>query len=150
MKICFHPHPPHHSGLEKAVENDKSETQSLNCGILYAFIPRTFPCGAEMQKAACIAECDIPVPGIPVPGNSSFFDGIGTGIEKIWYRKKSWNRSRNFFGTEKILGTGLEKFWYRKKVSESVSFRFWVSSHTVVNVKCPFHYGSCRSKNQWS
>ena len=35
------------------------------------------------------------------------------------------------FGTEKSLGTGLEKIWYRKKVSEPVSFRFWVSSHTV-------------------
>ena len=36
-------------------------------------------------------------------------------VEKIWYRKKSRNRSRKFFGTEKSLGTGLEKFWYRKK-----------------------------------
>ncbi len=41
---------------------------------------------------------------------------LGTGLEKFWYRKS--------------LGTGLEKIWYRKKVSEPVSFRFWVSSHT--------------------
>ena len=36
--------------------------------------------------------------------------------EKIWYRKKYrfWNR----------------KNWYRKKVSDSVSFRFLISSHT--------------------
>ena len=43
----------------------------------------------------------------PVPGNScsreffTFFDGIGTGIEKNWYQKN--------------LGTGIEKIWYRKK-----------------------------------
>ena len=53
----------------------------------------------------------------------SFFDGIGTGIGKIWYRKKSRNRSRKYlvpkkvsesvskkFGTEKSLGIGLGKF----------------------------------------
>ena len=77
----------------------------------------------------CVTECDIPVPGI-----LQFFDGIGTGIEKIWYRKKSRNRSRKNlvpkkvsepvsknFGTEKSLGIGLEKFWYRKKISKPVS-----------------------------
>ena len=35
------------------------------------------------------------------------FDGVGTGIGKIWYRNKSRNRSRKKFGTEKSLGTGL-------------------------------------------
>ena len=44
---------------------------------------------------------------------------IGFGIENIWYRKKYWIRYR--------------KIWYRKKVSDSVSFRFWVSSHTASN-----------------
>ena len=52
----------------------------------------------------------------------------GTSLEKIWYRKKSRNRSRKIlvpkkvsepvskkFGTEKSPGTGLGKFWYRKK-----------------------------------
>ena len=84
---------------------------------------------------------------IPVPGNSrsreffNFFDGIGTGIEKIWYRKKSRNRSRKKLvpkkvsepvseklGTEKSLGIGLEKIWYRKKISEPVLkfFRLFV------------------------
>ena len=33
-------------------------------------------------------------------------------------------------GIEKSIGFGIEKNWYRKKVSDSVSFRFWVSSHT--------------------
>ena len=55
---------------------------------------------------------------------------IGIGIGKIlvlkkyryWYRKK--------IGIEKSIGIGIEKNWYRKKVSVSVSFRFWVSSHT--------------------
>ena len=39
--------------------------------------------------------------------------------KKIWYRKKYRSQSR------KILVP-------KKKVSESVSFRFWVSSHTVL------------------
>jgi len=64
----------------------------------------------------------------PFPGIIQFFYGFGTGIEKIWYRKKSWNRSRKKLvpkkvsepvsaklGTEKSLGIGLEKIWYRKK-----------------------------------
>ena len=34
------------------------------------------------------------------------------------------------FGIEKSIGFGIKKIWYRKKVSDSVSFRFWVSSHT--------------------
>ena len=74
-------------------------------------------------------ECDVPVPGTPVPGNSSFFlmvsepeskkfgteKSLGTGIEKIWYRKRVSEPVSKNFGTEKSLGTGLEKFWYRKK-----------------------------------
>merc|ERR1712130_44148 len=52
----------------------------------------------------------------------NFFDGIGTGLEKIWYRKKSRNRSRKNlvpkkvpepvskkFRTEKSLTTGIKK-----------------------------------------
>ena len=68
---------------------------------------------------------------------------LGTGIEKIWYQKKSRNRSRKIlvpkkvsdsvskkFGTEnksrnrsrknlvpkKSLGIGLKKIWYRKSL----------------------------------
>ena len=70
-----------------------------------------------------------------------FFDGIGFGFEKFWYRKKYrirfrffWYRKkyrirfRNFlvskkvsdlvsifFGFEKSIGLGFETFWYRKK-----------------------------------
>ena len=49
------------------------------------------------------------------------------------------------FGIEKSIGFGIENIWYRKKyrilyrknlvsekVSDSVSFRFWVSSHTLM------------------
>ena len=46
---------------------------------------------------------------------------LGTGIEKIWYRKRVSEPVSKNFGTEKSLGTGLEKFWYRKKISEPVS-----------------------------
>ena len=65
---------------------------------------------------------------VPFPGFLYFFivsepvskkfgteKSLGTGLEKIWYRKKSQNRSRKKFGTEKSLGTGPEKIWYRKK-----------------------------------
>ena len=47
-----------------------------------------------------IAECDVPVPGIPGTGNFHFFGGIGTGIGKIWYRKK-------------VSEPVSEKIWYR-------------------------------------
>ena len=53
----------------------------------------------------------------PVSENFGTEKSIETGLEKIWYRKNSRNQSR------KIL--------VLKKVSESVSFRFWVLSHTV-------------------
>ena len=89
------------------------------------------------EKLFLNAECDIPVPGIPVPGNSSIFLMVsepvskkfgtekspGTGLEKIWYRKKSRNRSRKKlvpkkvpepvskkFSTEKSLTTGIKEY----------------------------------------
>ena len=46
-----------------------------------------------------------------VPGNCSFF---------WWYR----NRYRKKIGTGKSLGTGIGKIWYRKKVPEPVSEKF--------------------------
>jgi len=64
---------------------------------------------------------------------------LGTGLEKIWYRKKVSESVSKKFGTEKSLGIGLEKIWYRKKVSEPVSFRFWVSSHTDMYHILPHH-----------
>ena len=48
---------------------------------------------------------------VPVSSRSrdfcTFLDGIGTGLEKIWYRKKSWNRSRKNLVPKKSLGIGL-------------------------------------------
>ena len=43
--------------------------------------------------------------------------GTGTGNFFLWYR----NRYRKNFVPEKSLGTGIGKIWYRKKVSEPVS-----------------------------
>ena len=62
---------------------------------------------------------------------SNFLDSIGFAIEKIWYRKKYRIRYRKEFGIEKSIGIGIENIWYRKKDSDSVLFRFWLSSHTV-------------------
>ena len=47
---------------------------------------------------------------------------LGTGIGKIWYRKKVSEPVSEKFGTEKSTGIGIENIWYRKKVSVSVSF----------------------------
>ena len=71
-----------------------------------------------------------------VPGNCSFFwwyrnryrkklvpeKSLGTGIGKIWYRKKVSEPVSEKFGTEKSTGIGIGNIWYRKKVSVSVSF----------------------------
>ena len=35
-------------------------------------------------------------------------------------------------GIEKRIGFGIGQIWYLKKVSDSVSFRFGVSSHTAL------------------
>ena len=50
---------------------------------------------------------------VPVPGNFIFSGGIGTGIGKICYPKKSWNRYRKSLvlkkvpvSISKIFGTG--------------------------------------------
>ena len=74
-------------------------------------------------------ECDIPVLGIPVPGNSSIFlmvseleskifgteKSLGTGIENNWYRKKSRNRFRNNLVPKKIPELVSKKFGTEKK-----------------------------------
>ena len=96
--------------------------------------------------ALYLPKCDIPVPGIPVPGNSSIFlmvsepvskkfgteKSLGTGLEKIWYRKKSRNRSRKNlvpkkvpepvskkFSTEKSLTTGIKKIYMYFRLQRS-------------------------------
>ena len=70
-----------------------------------------------------------------------FFYGIGIGFGNFWYRKKYWYRFRKnlvsekvsvsvlkIFGIEKSIGIGFD-FLASVKVLDSVSFRFWVSSH---------------------
>ena len=55
---------------------------------------------------------------------------IGIGFETFpffWMVSDSVSKK---FGIEKSIRFGIEKCWYQKKVSDSVSFRFWVSSHT--------------------
>ena len=98
-----------------------------------------------MEEVSYTSEFDVPVPGIPGIGNFSFFwwyrnryrkklvpeKSLGTGIGKIWYRKKvsepvsekfstgkkSRNRYRKNLVPEKSLGTGIKYIWYRKKFS---------------------------------
>ena len=72
-----------------------------------------------MEAILYQSECDVPVPGIFI-----FFGGIGTGIGKIWYRKKYRYRYRKNLVPEKSTGIGIGKIWYRKKVSEPVSEKF--------------------------
>ena len=55
----------------------------------------------------------------PVSGIFHFFGGIGTGIEKNWYRKKVSEPVSEKFGTGK-----KSRNRYRKKVSEPVLNKF--------------------------
>ena len=60
-----------------------------------------------------------------------FSGGIGTGIGKIWYRKKVSEPVSVKFGTGKSTGIGIENIWYRKKYRYRYRLTFWVPSHTV-------------------
>ena len=122
----------------------------------------------------------------PVPGNFSFFwwyrnryrkqlvpeKSFGTGIGKIWYRKKvsepvsekfgtgkkSRNRYRKNLVPEKSLGTGIGKSWYRKKyryryrkylVPEKVSVSFKILG-TVTHWYPKKRFGSQKNYSGWS
>ena len=62
-----------------------------------------------MMMVTLFTECDVPVPGIPVPGNCSLFLMVSEPVsEKFGTEKKSRNRYRKKFGTEKSLGIGIE------------------------------------------
>ena len=108
-------------------------SNNINFFILFSYVYLTISC----QKFG------VGIGLVPFPGLLYFLDGIGTGLEKKLVPEKVPESVSEKFGTEKSLGIGLEKneyrkslgiglekIWYRKKVSESVSFRFWVSSHT--------------------
>ena len=84
-------------------------------------------------------ECDVPVPGI-----FHFFGGIGTGIGKIWYRKKvsepvsvkfgigikSRNRYRENLVPKKVSESVSKIFGTVKKYRYRYRLTFWVPSHT--------------------
>ena len=60
---------------------------------------------------------------VPEPGICHISGGIGTGIGKIWYRKKVSEPVSEKFGPEKSIGIGIENIWYRKKESVAVAFK---------------------------
>ena len=81
--------------------------------------------------------------------------GIGTGIGKIWYRKKVsepvsvkfgiGEKSRDRYCKNlvpgKSNGTGIGKIWYRQKVSELVSEKFWYREKVLELVSVKFGIG---------
>ena len=84
----------------------------------------------------------------PVLGIFHSFGGIGTGIGKNWYRKKSQNRYRKNlvpekvsepvsekFGTGKSLGAGISQIWYQKKSSELVSEKSGTEKSTGISIE---------------
>ena len=52
-------------------------------------------------------------------------------LVKFGIGKKYQNRNRNNLVPEKSLGTGIGKIWYRKKYRYRYRLTFWVPSHTV-------------------
>ena len=68
-----------------------------------------------------------------------FFGGIGTGIGKILYRKKSRNRYRSNLVSEKSLGTGIGKIWYRKKYR--YRYRKYLVPEKSIGIGIVQHFG---------
>ena len=67
-------------------------------------------------------ECDIPVPGIPGPGNFAPFWMVPVPVpEKFGPGKKNRYRYRKNLVPEKSTGPGTGKNWSRKKVPVPVS-----------------------------
>ena len=88
---------------------------------------------------ACESECDVPVPGIPVPGNLSFYlmlsekfgveKSLGTGFGKKLGPKKSRNWSQKYLVSVPKF-SGLETF-------PLDLFKPFVSfSHIYVTISC--------------
>ena len=57
--------------------------------------------------------------------------GTGTEGEFFWWY---WNWYRKKLVTEKSLGTGIGKIWYRKKVPEPVSEKFGTGKSTGIGI----------------
>ena len=93
-----------------------------------------------MHFITFLAESDVPVPGIPVPGNLSFYlmvsekfgteKSLGTGLEKNLVPKKVSEPVPKKFGTEKSPGIGLGKKLVPKKVSEPITEIFGIGLET--------------------
>ena len=66
---------------------------------------------------------------VPEPGIFHISGGIGTGIGKIWYRKKVSEPVSVKLSLGKRLRTGIGKIWYRKKVPVSVSKIFGIGKN---------------------
>merc|ERR1712130_682558 len=81
-------------------------------------------------------EFDVPVPGIPGIGNFAYF---------WWYR----NRYRKKLVPEKSLGTGIGKIWYRKKVTEPVSEKFGTGKSLGTCIGKIWYWKKSRSWNQY-
>ena len=56
---------------------------------------------------------------------------FGTGIGKIWYRKKVSESVSEKSGTEKTIGIVIGNILYRKKYRNRYRLIFWVPSHTA-------------------
>ena len=72
---------------------------------------------------------------------------LGTGLEKIWYRKKSRNRSRKKLVPKKVSEPVSKKFGTEKK-SRNRSRSDFGSRHTLHNTQCtqctmPVLYNTC-------
>ena len=80
-----------------------------------------FKCREEKlrPKVQFLSECDIPVPGILI-----FLGDTGTGMGKIWYRKKS-------------TGTGNGKIWYQK--SNGISTGKICYRYRIIPMNFPFY-----------
>ena len=125
-----------HARAQLFVQNTMKKKNIINWSDQNLWNPHT-RFSSLSRKCIFQPECDVPVPGIPGTGNFSFFwwyrnryrnklvpeKSLGTGIGKIWYRKKVSEPVSEKFGTGKSTGIGIENIWYRKKVSVSVSFK---------------------------
>ena len=73
---------------------------------------------------------------VPVPGIFHFSDSIGTGIRKIWYRKKYRYRYRKYLVPEKSIGIGIvQHFGYRHTLHPSLNSANSFTSLTIVTCR---------------
>ena len=124
------------TGIENFWYRKKSRNRSRKI-----LVPKTnIGTGLEIFQNISI---DLGLGLVPFPGFCNFFYGIGTGLEKKLVPKKVSEPVSKKMSTEKKSRNQSRKILVPKKVSESVWFRFWVSSHTDQ------HYVNPRQTLQW-